>query len=183
MTLNYAFHTAYTLCDSLHGSFCKGVLTWAASSSGHQYSLLKSRSGYMRNLINHAHVNKSVVFIGQVVGIKWAKLGQIWACLQSLSLVSLMYYIHNRTLISCYALQAINPPLHGTLQFPLQFRRSGSLRQVYCHTCRCLSSGQGIQQRSLDRLRNSRAMEKMHAIIPPMFLSISHFSIAVEYLV
>lgn len=122
-----------------------GVLTWTALSSSHLFFFLKSRSGYTRNLINHAHVNKSVVFIGQVVGIKWAKLGQIWACLQSLSLVSLMYYIHNRTLISCYALQAINPPLHGTLQFLLQFRRSGDL-------CRCTVTHADVFQ--LDKILN-----------------------------
>lgn len=40
-----------------------------------------------------------------------------------------------------------------------------------------------VDKGSLDRLCNFRAMEKMFAIIPPMFLSISHFSIAGESVV
>lgn len=85
------FVTLYT------ASTIGGALVGTALSTSLLCFLLKRRSGYARSFMNHSHVNKSVVFIGRVVGIKWAKLGRLWACLQSLSLVSLMNYTQQNT--------------------------------------------------------------------------------------
>lgn len=82
--------------------------------------LCKPRSGYMRSLMNDSHVNKSVVLIGWVLGIEWAKQGQIWACLQSLSLVSNGLYTAEYLSPAMHYANINDSVLYGVLQFPLQ---------------------------------------------------------------
>lgn len=85
-----------TTCSSLPDN-CRrsweGLPCWTIS----HFFLLIGRNRYARSIMNDSHVNKSVVLIAWVVGIKWATLGQIWACLHSLSLVSLMHYTQKNT--------------------------------------------------------------------------------------